>query len=176
MEGIVQAIQSIARSMTLYKPAGVVDIFAGATIPQGWLECNGASLLRADYPELYTAIGTTYGSADSTHFTLPNLKGRVVVGQDTGDTSFDVLGETGGEKTHTNSAAESGMPTHQHALPHGVVGWPDYVSGANWNGWGTVSMSKVTQYGNTSDATGVAASQGHNNLQPYMALKYIIKI
>jgi microcystin-dependent protein len=44
-----------------------------ATAGAGELACSGASLLRAEFPDLFTAIGTTWGSADGTHFTLPNF-------------------------------------------------------------------------------------------------------
>ena len=58
---------------------GEVRLFAGPTarIPLGWLTCGGASLLRADYPGLFTIIGTTFGAVDGTHFTLPTI-GAVV--------------------------------------------------------------------------------------------------
>jgi len=46
----------------------------------GWLRCDGASMLRADYPSLYAAIGTTWGTVDSTHFTLPNLNAAFLRG------------------------------------------------------------------------------------------------
>jgi hypothetical protein len=52
---------------------GHVAAFAGATIPTGWLACNGASVLRASYAALFTAIGTTFGAVDATHFTLPTI-------------------------------------------------------------------------------------------------------
>ena len=55
-------------------PPGVVYPFAGpvANIPVGYLLCDGASLLRASYPALFSAIGIIYGAADGTHFNLPD--------------------------------------------------------------------------------------------------------
>lgn len=44
-----------------------------AAVGAGEIACNGASLVRTEFPDLFTAIGTTWGSADSTHFTLPNF-------------------------------------------------------------------------------------------------------
>ena len=77
------------------------------SLPNGWLLCDGSAVSRTTYSELFEVIGTTYGTGDgSTTFNLPNLKGRVPVGQDTSDTSFDALGETGGEKIHTIQWAE----------------------------------------------------------------------
>jgi microcystin-dependent protein len=48
--------------------------FFTATVPPGFLECDGSSLLQAQYPDLFAVIGTVWGSVDGTHFTLPNLK------------------------------------------------------------------------------------------------------
>jgi microcystin-dependent protein len=94
-------------------PPGTVTMFAGATAPTGWHVCDGSALSRFVYPDLFAAIGTTYGAGDGVNtFNLPNLKGRVPVGADPTQTEFDVLGETGGEKTHLLTAAE--MPTHSH--------------------------------------------------------------
>lgn len=59
---------------------GKIEHFAGPSAPGGTLLCNGASLLRTAYPDLFAAIGTTWGAVDGTHFTLPNLTdtGRVL--------------------------------------------------------------------------------------------------
>lgn len=46
-----------------------------STADPGYLVCDGTSLVRADYPDLYAAIGTTYGAADGTHFSLPDFRG-----------------------------------------------------------------------------------------------------
>ncbi len=57
------------------------------TPPTGWLECNGASLLRASYADLFAVIGVTFGAADGTHFTLPDLRGKFVRGWAHGQTT-----------------------------------------------------------------------------------------
>lgn len=93
-------------------PTGAVVAFAGASVPAGWLLCDGSSLLRTSYPDLFAAIGTLYGAADGTHFNLPNIKGRGLVGHDPAQTEFDTIGETGGAKTHTHST-----PSHSHSTP-----------------------------------------------------------
>ncbi|MFC3944460.1 tail fiber protein [Pseudomonas gingeri] len=46
----------------------------------GWLFCNGASLNRQDYPELFGVIGQAYGYKDADHFNLPDLRGRFIRG------------------------------------------------------------------------------------------------
>lgn len=94
-------------------PTGGITMYGASTAPTGWLLCDGTAVSRTTYAGLFTAIGTTYGVGNgSTTFNLPNLKGRVPVGRDSADTAFDVLGETGGAKTHTLTTAE--MPSHTH--------------------------------------------------------------
>jgi microcystin-dependent protein len=145
-------------------PTGAIIPFAGAAAPTDWLLCDGASLLRASYADLFALIGTTYGSADGTHFNLPNLKGKIPVGLNASDTEFDTLGETGGEKTHTLTATE--MPAHSHNTTHYNLG-----SGAGTN--------PTSQNGNTYPSVIASESAGsdtaHNNLQPYLVVNYIIK-
>lgn len=63
---------------------GAVVMHAGASLPDGFLECNGASLLRADYPGLFAVIGAIHGTADGTHFNIPDLRGRFARGYDNG--------------------------------------------------------------------------------------------
>ena len=60
---------------------GDYKMIAGATIPDGWLLCNGAAVSRTTYSKLFAAIGTKYGSGNgSTTFNLPNFNGRHVLG------------------------------------------------------------------------------------------------
>lgn len=173
MEGIVQALLSIAKSLTFYKPAGTVMAFAGSTAPVGYLICDGASILRTDYPDLFTVIGTQYGSVDATHFTIPDIRGRVIVGKST-DTEFDVLGETGGEKAHLNTSAESGVPAHNHA----VVCIPKTDAWAAPTGGLNYQYTAGATYANPGIAanTPANAASAHNNIQPYNTLNWIIKV
>ena len=46
-----------------------------STVPVGYLKCDGSSLLRKDYAELFKKIGTTYGAADDYHFNIPDYQG-----------------------------------------------------------------------------------------------------
>ena len=68
-------------------PPGTIIPFAGnGDIPVGFLLCNGASVLRETYPDLFDVIGTTYGAVDELHFNLPNLNDRFVEGSDVAGT------------------------------------------------------------------------------------------
>lgn len=161
---------------------GDVKITARSTAPEGWLVADGAAVSRTTYPRLFEAIGTTYGTGDgSTTFNLPNLKGRVVAGRDTGQTEFDTLGETGGAKTHTLTTGE--MPSHGHYV---AVSGTGTATVASYNALATrgINQTNVDEkydlraLGATADS-GLSSDTGggaaHNNLQPYIVLNYIIK-
>lgn len=61
-------------------PIGVVVHYVGDTIPEGYLLCNGASLSRTEYPELFAVLGTKCGPADTAHFYIPNVHHRFLEG------------------------------------------------------------------------------------------------
>ena len=156
-------------------PTGTISMFAGSTAPTGYLICDGSAVSRTTYAGLFGVIGTAYGTGDgSTTFNLPNLKGRVAVGKNAGDTSFDTLGETGGEKTHKLTTTE--MPSHRHHLRRdgagvymGIAGGPGSGNALSGN-FGTTSI-----WPDSIQAESVGGSGAHNNLQPYIVLNYIIK-
>ena len=141
-------------------------MWAGNTIPQGWLLCDGSEVSKTTYPRLFAAIGNLWGTpSSSSNFKLPNLNGRAPVGYNSTDTAFDAVGKTGGEKTHTLATTE--IPAHNHYLNYNVV----YEVG------GSLRCEKGTYYGwslirPTTNNTG--GGQAHNNMQPYAVVKYII--
>ena len=62
-------------------PTGMVMPFAGYNAPNGFLLCNGQAISRATYANLFSVIGTKYGTGDgSTTFNLPDLVGRFIEG------------------------------------------------------------------------------------------------
>jgi len=94
---------------------GEVVVIAGTANPNpgNWLPCDGASLLRSDYPDLFTALGTTYGAADGTHFNVPDLQGRAPIATGSGSgLTPRALGDSIGEETHALTLAESASHTH----------------------------------------------------------------
>lgn len=97
-------------------PIGALMPYVGSTAPDSfWLICDGAAVSRTTYATLFAIVGTTYGSGNgSTTFNLPNLKGRTVVGYDSGQTEFNALGKTGGEKTVTLATTQ--IPAHSHPV------------------------------------------------------------
>ena len=88
-------MNEIKNTINTNTPVGSISLFAGTTAPNGWLICDGSAVSRTTYANLFSVIGTTYGSGNgSTTFNIPNLKGKVPVGLDSSDTSFDTIGET----------------------------------------------------------------------------------
>ncbi|MDF2506267.1 MAG: Tail Collar domain protein [Microbacterium sp.] len=159
-------------------PPGVIMPWAGTDsglyFGGAWLPCDGSAISRTAYAALFAAIGTAYGAGNGTStFNLPNMKGRIPVGLDATQTEFNTVGKSGGAKDHTLTIAQ--MPQHQHSHNQAEGGNLSYSEG----GVGTVT-AYTTGFGsgrnNTSIMTGNQGnSQPHNNLQPYVAMNYIIK-
>jgi microcystin-dependent protein len=175
MRGTLGLGSAATHDATELNPTGIINLWPAAAPPTGWLICNGASLLRADYAALFSVIGTTYGSVDGTHFSLPDMRGNVPMGV----SASHALASTGGAETHTLTSAE--MPSHTHTqdahahnqkgygatLGSGSVGWRIGSSGTQTTDTGITSTTATNQ--NTG------GGGAHNNLQPYLALNYIIK-
>jgi microcystin-dependent protein len=161
-------------------PVGSIMPWAGADPPAGYLICNGAAVSRTTYVDLFTTIGTTYGVGNgTTTFNVPDLRGRVAVGKST-DTEFDSLGETGGEKTHVLTGAESGLRAHTHALPMALTGAPsgmgDVPLRASGGGDPNFRTSGIMSNSSAYGSAGITEDgSAHNNLQPYQVINYIIK-
>jgi microcystin-dependent protein len=155
---------------------GTVMPFAGNFAPNGWAFCNGQLLSIAENTALFALIGTTYGGDGISTFALPDLRGRVPLhqGQGAGLPAF-AMGQSGGEENHTLSGNE--LPAHTHLLGSGgaasttnpatnapaVGGKPTYAT----PGTGNMAAGIV-------GATG--GSQPHNNLQPYLAINFVIAL
>jgi len=107
-------------------PTGSVVAFTVfSTIPSGWLKCDGSAVSRSTYSALFNTIGTAFGVGDgSTTFNLPNLQGRVIVGLNGADASFDTMGETGGAKTHTHAGHSAHVVTQPAAHSNHVFTQP----------------------------------------------------
>ena len=106
-------------------PVGVIEMFAGSTAPNGWLVCDGSTVSRKTYSDLFKVIGTTYGAGNSnTTFTLPDMRGRTPIGVGTGSgLTTRTLGGTVGTETETLTSSQ--IPAHSH---------PNTVSGGSTGG------------------------------------------
>lgn len=181
-----------------FSPPGSLTAYAGSTAPTGWLVCDGSVVSQTTYANLFAVVGSTYntGGEGAGNFRLPNIKGRVIVGRDAADSSFNTLGETGGAKTHALTINE--MPSHNHDVGFGNSGFTDnpgdhshtatdfpnnatqtYDGGTNRFGRNSVANGQTTSSAGAHShlifVNAQGGGQAHNNLQPYIALNWIIK-
>ena len=85
---IITTSGTSAGVITLNGFTGMVAAFAMTSAPTGWLTCDGTAVSRTTYSDLFTAIGTTWGSGDgTTTFNLPDLRGAFLRGTGSHGTS-----------------------------------------------------------------------------------------
>ncbi|MDQ4098120.1 MAG: tail fiber protein [Actinomycetota bacterium] len=156
---------------------GEIRMFGGNFAPLGWAFCNGQSLSISENEALFTLIGTTYGGDGQSTFNLPNLQGRLPLHQGAGYQ----LGQSGGVPSVTLTVDQT--PSHGHPLRGSVA------TAAGTNPQGTVfahlpDAGVQTAYGSTApfgaiDPSSVApagGSQPHSNMQPCLAVNFIIAL
>ncbi|WP_271610170.1 MULTISPECIES: tail fiber protein [unclassified Bradyrhizobium] len=129
-------------------PAGMVVPFAGSAAPSGWLLCNGQSLVRAEYPLLFAAIGTAHGAADGTHFNVPDMRGRVAFGLDPGGATGRLTSAGGGVDGTTIGA--SGGQQSRTLLTANLPPYTPSVASATVSVTSTSSLVQVNDFGTSS--------------------------
>ena len=152
------------------------------TVPAKWLECLGQSLLRVDYPDLFTAIATKWGAADGDHFSLPDLRRKVLVGRDdtapgAGCDEMRCVASGCGAEKHTLATCE--MPCHDHPLTTAgpfakTLGCSSCVSLGS--GGGSYCVNHYISCTGCPATTACGSGSSHNNLQPYRVVRRIIKV
>lgn len=162
---------------------GEVRIFSGTFPPNGWADCNGQLLPVSQYTALYSIIGNMYGGSAPATFALPNLNGRVPMhqGQGPGLTQRTV-GATGGVEAVSLTAEQ--MPAHIH-VPQALDNQGSRVdpTGSVWaktpkagrQGLDTPEFAATLDTPMNPMALAPAGGgQPHNNMQPYVAVRFII--
>jgi len=142
-------------------PAGTILIYAGETLPEGYLWCDGQSYATNLYPDLYTAIGSTWGTAGAGVFNVPDLRGvflRGVNGSRTGDyADVDVntrLANANGNKNAVGSLQDDAFQGHRHA--------PLGNTGSFWGALGNTSNGADAGSGASDNTTGSPSPDGVN--------------
>jgi microcystin-dependent protein len=171
----VQGMSSSEVAGSLEPYIGEIRLFTGyRSAPAGWMFCDGQQLPITGNDALYSLITTTYGGDGVATFALPDLRSRVPVG--IGPTHSQVGLKTGDE---TVTLDISQMPTHTHrfqalttsgSLPGPLGNLPGSTAGtlqlyAEDTPTGALAAGSITSIG---------GSQPHTNLQPYLAVKFII--
>ncbi len=151
-------------------PTGAIMPYGAATAPAGFVLCDGTSLLRAGtYANLFAVIGTTFGTVDGTHFTVPDLRGRSPMGNGTGTglTARTIGTNYGAEGVKITVAT---MPAHTH----------DVQVRTTDTAFSTGRITCGNGLGTAVDKTAAAITTGgdgdHANIHPVLAVGYIIKI
>ena len=149
-----------------------IRIMSFVFAPKGWALANGQLLPINQNQGLFSLLGTTFGGDGRVNFALPDVRGRTPIHVGSGH----VLGERGGEQSHTLSIAE--LPQH----PHGLNAAGDN-STTNLPG-GNLLASAANMYGDASNLTTliptsvsqVGGSQPHLNMQPFLTLSFCIAL
>ena len=160
-----------------------IRIFAGNFAPRNWAFCNGQLLPISQNTALFSLIGTTYGGDGRSTMALPDLQGRAPMhpGQGPGLTNRR-LGEKVGAEDVT--LLESQMPSHNHTVlasgASGVAGAPTTNSTFARNGFGdalyqTNTTQNIVNLASES-VSHAGGAQAHPNMQPYLALNFIIAL
>src|SRR5580658_10342238 len=165
---------------------GEIEIFGFNFAPRGWLMCAGQLLPINQYQALFSLIGTTYGGNGVSTFVLPDLRGRLAMGQGNGQgLTPRVVGQTGGEVNHTLLIAET--PAHNHTLnaaqnvtnPVNTPSASEVLSQTSGKAAGggalTVNLyaaDTAPSQAMSSAAVGTAGGQPHANMMPYLALNF----
>jgi microcystin-dependent protein len=156
-------------------------VYSAGTTRARALPANGASLLRASYPALFAAIGTTYGAADATHFNVPNLAGRVVAGKEAAANLLtvagsgingSVLGATGGSQSHLLTAAE--MPAHHHGVNNSDAPGAHTHAALNAGHVAGPTGTHTTIVESLAATTDTGGGLAHRNVQPTIILNAFI--
>lgn len=168
-------------------------MFAGNYAPEGWAFCDGALLNINQHNTLYALIGITYGGDGVTNFALPDLRGKLPIGQGNGGgLTPRTLAQHGGSEQV--SLTEREMPAHTHAAnatktegtqtsPDGGI-WAATVNTTNTpatpvNQYILKSEVLATDKISVMDSVAIKATGGngpHNNVMPYLSLNFIIAL
>lgn len=152
---------------------GEIRLFASNFAPYGWAFCEGQLLPISEHETLFQLIGTTYGGDGQSTFALPDLRGRVPLHVGAGYS----LGETGGVEQVTLTTNQ--IPAHGHQLV-ASTDVPTLSSPANaLPGQAANKLYRVpgsTAQMSASTLAPTGGSQPHDNMQPYVAINYIIAL
>lgn len=151
---------------------GEIRLFGFNFAPDGWAFCDGQLLPINQNLALFSLLGTMYGGNGTTHFELPDLRGRVAIHR---SNSF-TMGQTGGEESNTLTIPE--LPSHTHQ----AIGSSDAANSVLPVNriWALSDNLTYNESGNSQMSSAAISSVGgnqpHNNMQPFLVLNYCIAL
>jgi microcystin-dependent protein len=155
---------------------GCIFATGRSTAPAGFLLCDGAAVLRADYADLFTAVGTAYGAGNgTTTFNVPDLRGRAPVGVDGTAgrlTANDARGNAGGaqDRTLTIPTGRATRDRWGSASPPASDGSRRRLIAAGRSGWRARRGSWIART-RTGMASASTAGMGTRSMRPVPALR-----
>ncbi len=144
--------------------------------PKGWAFCDGQLLPINQNQSLYSLLGTTYGGDGRTSFALPDLRGRTPIHVGSSNGTSHTLGQKSGEETHTLAANE--MPQHTHTAQASNSDANTPVPAGNVLARALnlyVPPASTTQL-RSGTLANTGGGQGHDNMQPYLAIRFGIAL
>lgn len=164
-------------------PTGAYFPYAGSAAPTGFLLCDGSSLLRSSYADLFAVIGTSFGAADGTHFNVPDLRGRVPVGLDNmGGTAANriqkssTITTSNGSPTATVASATDltvGMYIESANVPDGTtitaISGTTLTMSANATAGGAGTAARFSLLGDAQEMGDAGGAQTHAITVPQLA-------
>ena len=150
--------------------------------PRGWAQCDGQILPINQNQSLYSLLGTTYGGDGRTSFALPDLRSRVPIHVGASNGINHSLGQKSGQENAAISQAE--MPTHTHGVQATTAAPATATQSGNLLTQTGGGRRSINPYGDPSsprtslhpDSITTTGGQGHNNMQPFLALNFVIAL
>jgi microcystin-dependent protein len=163
---------------------GEIRMFGGTFAPAGWMTCDGQLLPISEYDTLFNLIGTTYGGDGQSTFALPNLAARVPIHVGNNGTSTYNIGDNGGVTSVTLSTNQIPVHSHPFVADTGNVSTSvptnAYFANTNPNNYytvpGTGPAQPLWRNFNAGTLPIQGGSQPHDNMQPYLAVTFIISL
>lgn len=159
---------------------GQILMFGGNFAPRGWAFCDGQLLAISQNTALFSLLGTIYGGDGRTTFALPDLRGRTPIHEGTGPgLSPKSLGSRAGMEENMLSVNQ--LPPHSHPInldikEEGNTDDPNqhFIAGNSINSFGNAADTGKTLA--TSNTGNIGSNTPVNNMQPYLAVSYIIAL
>jgi microcystin-dependent protein len=147
---------------TITTPPGSIIAYIGSNDPKGWLICEGRSLSRTTYSNLFSVISTKYGAGDgSTTFNLPNFQGAFLRGSGNQSKNFNGTTITYQGTSVDNIGQSHATQVHNHTATSNDSGHSHYIAQDNLGGG---AAERLTYGGGVGDHFENGTQTGYANI------------